>query len=188
MTAPIDVLLSVVLSGSVALACRGQLRQTPHAWYATRYFAALGAFDLMLFLPAAAYRYVFPIDGAFMYLFDASRYAAGTVALAVLAIAAASVGTFWLGDHCSRSGRIWLLLAVLGAAAVGIAVIATLGAPRIHLVGTHSQWVGSFGLLPMARTELLLAIVVMGLCMLVGWSYIVVQFVKEGVALARASR
>lgn len=188
MTAPIDLLLSVVVAASIVLTTRSQLRLSPQPWYATRYFAALATFEGMLLLPAAGYRYAFHPDWSFLYLFDASRYPGALTAGALVAVAAAAVGTFWLGDLLCRTGRVWALVLVLGGALAGIAAVATMGFGRMRLVGSHAQWVGTFGLRPLAETDLLLAILVMSGCVLIGWVFILYLFAREATALARTSR
>ncbi len=188
MTAPIDLLLSIAIAASVVLATRTQLRLSPQPWYATRYFAAVASFEAMVVLPAAGYRYGFHTDWSFLYLFEASRHASAVTVGGLVAVAGAAVGTFWLGDFLCRTGRVWALVLLLGGAIVGVGVVAALGLPRMALVGSHAQWVGTFGLRPLTSTDLLFALLIMGACVLLGWVFILYLFAREAAALARASR
>ena len=188
MTAPIDALLSFLLGGAIALACRVQLRLSPRPWYATRYFAALVGFMAMLVAPAAVYRYFFHPDWSAMYLVDAS----GSPSLfgfgALVAVVGAGLGAFVLGNYCARAHREWLLLTTLAVAAAGIAVVSAVGFHRIKVVGTFDQWQGSFGLRPLGETDLLPALAIMGACMLLAWLHVLILFVREGASVRSASR
>ena len=188
MTAPIDLLMSVIFGASAVLASRTQLRLSPQPWYATRYFAALLTFEGMLVLPASGYRLLFHPDWSFMYLFEASAHPAAYGAASLALLALVGVGTFCVGDFLSRTGRVWALIIVLGLAISGIATIAAVGAERLGTVGTHSQWAGTFGLHPLVETDLLFAVLIMGGCVAVGWVFILYIFIREAVALARTSR
>ena len=188
MTAPLDVLISVVLSGAVALACRGQLRVSSRSWYATRYFTALSTFLLLLVLPSAAYRYFFHPDWAAMYLIEASDLTVPFSVACLVAMSGAGVGTFALGSHCARSHREWLILTVLALAVGGIFVVAALSGTRLGQVGTYAQWHGSFGLRPLFTTDLWPALLVMGGCVLVVWIVMLVLYVREGVSFIRSSQ
>jgi hypothetical protein len=187
VTAPIDALLSFMLGGAIALACRVQLRLSPRPWYATRYFAALVGFNAMLVAPAAVYRYFFHPDWSAMYLVDASSFPALFGLGALVAVVGSGVGAFVLGAHCARAHREWLLLTTLAVAAAGIAVVAAVGYHRIRVVGSFEQWQGSFGLRPLLETELFVALALMGGCMLAGWLHVLIVFAFEGAAVRSAS-
>lgn len=180
VTAPIDLLLSLIFGGAVALASRGQLRVTSRPWYLTRYFVATVTFHGLVVLPAAAYRYVFHPDWAFMYLFDTSSFRVVFVSIGLLLVFAAGVAGFLLGKHCARTDRLWLLLTSMAVCAGGIALITTLGARRLSAVGSTAQWEGAFGLSPIMSTDLFPAVVVMGGCALVGWISVLASFAREG--------
>jgi len=180
VTVPIDLLLSVLFGGAVALASRGQLKVSSRPWYASRYFVATLAFHALVVLPAAAYRYVFHTDWAFMYFFDGSSLDGALVPAGLLLLLAASVGGFAIGTSCARTDRLWLLLTVMAACMGGIALVATLGARRLLSVGSTTEWDGGFGLSPITSTDLLPAIVVMGLCVLAGWISLLAFFAHEG--------
>ncbi len=188
MTAPLDVLLTFVLSGSLALACRVQLRLNPRPWYATRYFAMLLSLHGLVVLPAAAYRYFFHPDWAAMYLFPASETSGLFGLTALLSAGGAAVGAFILGHYCARTHREWVLLTTLALAIGGIATMAVLGAGRIAVVGTFTQWDGTFGLRPLRTTDLFAATMIMGACVLLAWLHVLVLFAREGSALRSASR
>jgi hypothetical protein len=188
LTAPLDALLSFVLGGFVALACRVQLRLSPRPWYATRYFAGLASFQLLVFLPAAFYRYYFFPDWSAMYLFNASQFhfwatGGGLVVAALMAIAA-----FVLGNRCARARREWLLLTALAVALAGLATVASLLVDRLWSVGSFAQWQRNFGLRQLTETDLLPALLAMGVCVLVAWLYMLVIFAREGSAMGHASR
>ncbi len=177
----------MVFGTSVVLSCRVQLRLSPQPWYATRYFASLAAFEGMLVLPAASYRYFFHPDWSSMYLFQASN-STGLVAFGwLLLLFCVVVGAFWLGAYCARLHQEWLLLVVLAIAIGGISLLSTLGAKRLRLVGSYEQWSGRFGLRSIVETDLLPAVLIMGLCVLIGWIYILYLFSREGTSLRRAS-
>ena len=188
MTAPFDLLLSVVIGASVVLASRGQLRLATRPWFASRQLAALVSLELMLLAPGAAYRYLFHPDWAFMYLLDTSGYSGMLAAGSLLLVVAAGVGTFWLGDFCARTGRLWLLLLALAVALAGLAVVVAVGSPRLAVVGSFAGWTGTYGLRPLGDSDLLLAMLVMGACLAVGWFHVLFRFAREGIRLARASR
>jgi hypothetical protein len=188
VTAPIDMLLAFVLGGAISLACRVQLRLNPRPWYATRYFAAMIGFFSLVFLPAAAYRYFFHPDWSVMYLLDTSSTPGLFGLIGLLLLGASAIGAFVLGNYCARAHREWLLLTTLALAVAGIATIAAIGVERIKLVGSFAQWQGSFGLRPLAATDLFLAVVVMGACAALAWLHILVLFAREGAAVRNASR
>ena len=188
MTAPIDVLVAFILGGAIALACRFQLRLSPRPWYATRYFAALASLMGLVVLPASAYRYFFHPDWSAMYLIPASE-TSGLFGLGGLVVSAgAALGAFVLGHWSARAHREWVLLAALAVAASGIATAAVLGAGRIEVVATTSQWQGSFGLRPWRETDLFTAVLIMDSCVLAAWVHVLILFAREGAAVRAASR
>lgn len=188
MTAPIDVLLAFVLGGAVALACRVQLRLSPRSWYDTRHFAALGGLLGMLVVPGASYRYFFHPDWSAMYLVNASNSPALFGLASLIGVAGSGVAAFVLGNYCARARREWLLLTMLAVAAAGVAVVATVGAHRIKVVGSLAQWEGTFGLRPVGETDLFLAMLIMGGCVVLAWIHVLVLFAREGAALRAASQ
>jgi len=188
VTAPIDVLLSFVLGGAVALAARIQLRLSPRPWYATRYFASLGTLYGFLVVPAASYRYFLHPDWSAMYMVDVAPAQQFFGLGALLAVMGSGLGAFVLGNYCARAHREWILLASLAAAAGGIAMLAALGAGRIGVVGSHAQWTGTFGLREIGETDLLPAMLIMGLFVVGAWVHVLVVFAREGTAVRSASR
>lgn len=187
VTAPLDIVISVVLGGAIALAARGQLRVSSRSWYASRYFVVVATFQGFLVLPAAAYRYFFHPDWAYMYLFEASRATAVFGMVGLSAVLIAGIVSFSLGAYCARSQREWLILTVMGLA-IALAVLATaLGKARLVMVGSFDQWHGSFGLRPMFETDLLPALLVMGGCVVVGWITILAILTREGASFIRNS-
>lgn len=188
MTAPLDLLISVVFGGAIALASRGQLRVSSRPWYATRYFASAAIFQGLLVLPAAAYRYFFHPDWAAMYLFEASK---ATVIYGIAGLGlvlGAGVGTFGLGNYCARTHREWLILTVMALAVAAVVLMVVLLPERLLLVGSYAQWHGSFGLRALAETDLLPAVLVMDGCVLVGWVAVLAVFVREGASFVRPAR
>ena len=188
MTLPLDILISFVLGGALSLACRVQLRRDPRPWYATRYFGALLSLMGLVFLPAAAYRYFFHPDWSVMYLFSTSA-SAGLIGLAGLVLdAGAAIGAFALGNYSARMRREWLAVVAMVSALAGIVGVALLGEERVLVVGQMTQWERGYGLQPLSESDLYWASLVMGGCVMVGWLQLMVSFIREGVALGRASR
>lgn len=180
MTAPIDVLLSIVFGSAIALASQGQLRVSSRSWFATRYFVATVAFHALVVLPSAAYRYFFHRDWSFMYLFDTTSAPVAFSILGLVVVFVAGICSFLVGSHCVRTNREWLILTIIVSAVGGIALVAVLGVSRLGVVGSTAQRLGSFGLQPLHLTDLLPAMAAMGACVLGGWIYILVLFAREG--------
>jgi hypothetical protein len=142
----------------------------------------------MLVIPGASYRYFFHPDWSAMYLVNASNFPALFGLVSLLAVAGSGVAAFVLGNYCARARREWLLLTMLAVAAAGVAVVSTVGAHRIRVVGTLAQWDGTYGLRTMYETDLILAVLIMGGCVLIAWLHVLFLFAREGAALRAASR
>ena len=188
MTAPLDILIAYVLSGAVALTCRTQLRLSPRPWYATRDFAALCSLFGLVVIPASAYRYFLHPDWAAMYLFDVNQLSGLFGLLGLVLVFGSAVGAFALGNYCARAHREWILLASMAAAIGGIVTLSLLGLERIRLVGSHNQWVGTFGLRPLGETDLYWSALVMGALVIGAWLHVLWLLSREGSAIRNASR
>ncbi|MDJ0764649.1 MAG: hypothetical protein QNJ97_16845 [Myxococcota bacterium] len=186
MTIPGFVVLSALMSTSVAYAARIQIRTLQRSVFSTRYFAALMMFQVMVLVPIGIYFFTFYPDWSWMYLIDSATMRRGVGIMTITAYPVSAAMGYLIGYYSAKSSSDWISIIFIIFMSIGLVGLFVVAKDKILWVGTYQQFHRSVGLKPLTGTSLLPSMILsmsgIGVC----WSYLVYYLVQEGRLSLRA--
>jgi hypothetical protein len=175
---PFALLFGVALGSALAWIAAPELGSSDVPIVASRPFAIVVAFALLVWIPVVGYFVAFHGDWSYVYLVPWHRVP-GAVDLALVILAGAAV----VGGFCAAVGpvrrRSLTPVALLTAVPTGVAVAAMImAARRLAVSGTYVQLHGDFGTEPIGTSLLGRGVLLMGLVLVVGVGWTVRALVR----------
>jgi hypothetical protein len=173
MPIPLAPLLGLSLGAGFAWVAAPELSQDDGPVVASRPFAVVLAFAVLVWLPVVGYFVAFHGDWAYLYLVPWQRVPSAIDLGLVLLAGAALVGGFCAGVprvRKRRFGLVWAFVVAPAAAAAGALAVA---ARRLAVSGTYAQFHGEFGTEPIVASTLGKGVLLMGVVLVVGIAWTV---------------
>lgn len=173
-------LLALALGAALAWVAAPELARDEGPVVASRPFAIVAAFVVLVWLPVVGYFVAFHGDWSYLYVLPwRSVPSAIDLGLVILA-GAALVGGFWLAVKPVRKRRFgFLVTLVVAPGALAIAGL-TLASSRLGVSGTYAQFHGDFGTEPIGASPLGKAVLLMGVVLVLGVAWTVRSLVRIG--------
>ena len=154
------------------MAARIALRVSPRPPLLTRSFGAFAVFEALVLIPASVYFYVFHGDWFLLYTVDVRLIPSALALIGFFLLAGIGALGFVVGASMVRGQRDTLgsILVVISLLAAGAVVF--VARDRLAVVGSYSQFAGSFGLKDFGQDALVQGTVVMGTIVVVGMGFL----------------
>jgi len=146
--------LGLSLGAAFAWLSAAELARDDGPVIASRPFAVVAAYVVLLWLPIVGYFVAFHGDWSYLYLVSWQRVPSAIDLGLVLLAGAAVLGGFWSSVSALRSRRVGPVVALIVApSALSLAGL-TLAAHRLSISGTYAQVHGEFGTEPIGASAL----------------------------------
>jgi hypothetical protein len=179
-------LVGIALGALYAWFARSELARLEGPTIASRSFALIAAFAVLVYTPIAGYFVAFHGDWAYLYLVSV-RQLASAVDLALVLLSGASIPLGFLGvarwARTERIGPVAIIGSVPAAAALVLAVVFQ---KRLATSATFSHFHGDFGTEPITSSQLGRGVLFMGLMGLAGAAWCAYQM-RNAVAKPKAA-
>jgi hypothetical protein len=173
MPIPLAPLVGLALGAALAWVAGPELARDDGPVIASRPFAVVAAFALLVWLPAVGYFLACHADWSYLYVVPSRRVpAAVDMALALLA-AGAVVAGFRLAAPAVRRRRPGPAVALVVVPGALAAVACVVAGHRLAVSGTFAQFHGDFGTEPIVASTLGKGVLFMGAVVAVGVAWVV---------------
>jgi hypothetical protein len=173
---PFAPLVGFLLGAVLAWIAAPELGRDEGPVVASRPFAVVVAFAVLVFTPVVGYFAAFHGDWAYLYLVR-WRHVPSAIDLAfVLASGASVIAAFVLAVPSVRKRRFGAVTAMVVAPGVAALALLPLVAHRLSLSATYAQYHGDFGTEPIAASALGRGVLLMGVVLALGLAWTVRAF------------
>lgn len=154
------------------MAARVELRVSPRPPLLTRSFGAFAVFEAFVLIPASVYFYVFHGDWFLLYTIDVRLIPSALAMIGFFLLAGVGALGFVVGASMVRGQRDTLGSILVAISLLAAGAVVFVARDRLTVVGSYSQFSGSFGLRQFGQGSLVQGTVVMGTIVLVGMGFL----------------
>ncbi len=173
MPIPFAHLVGLALGAALAWVAGPALSRSDGPMVASRPFAVVAAFAVLLWLPAVGYFAAFHGDWSYLYLVPWRRIPSAVDLMLVLLAGAAVVLGFCAAVRPMRSRRFGPVLVLIIAPSVVVLAALPLAVHRLAVSGTYAQFHGDFGTEPIGASLLGKGVLLMGIVLVAGVAWTV---------------
>jgi hypothetical protein len=180
MPLPFAPLIGLALGAVFAWVAAQELSRTEGPIIASRSFAIVAAFALLVWVPVLGYFVAFHGDWSYLYLVSWRRVPSAIDLGLVLAAALAVVAGFAVSVEPIRKRRFAPVVGVIVAPGTLVIAGLTLAARRLAVSGTYAQFHGDFGTEPIGSSPLGKGVLFMGAVLVAAVAWTALSLVRTG--------